>query len=109
VVAARHGGPYLELSEQTPLFLVSLKAGGSGLDLTAADFVVLLDPWWNPAAEAQAIDRAHRIGRERPVNVRDTHDRADLAWLAAELRRAPTRRPHTPAALLAGACEVNGR
>jgi SNF2 family DNA or RNA helicase len=51
-----------------PLFLVSLKAGGTGLNLTAADYVFLLDPWWNPAAEAQAIDRAHRIGRTRPVH-----------------------------------------
>ncbi len=45
------------------VFLVSLKAGGTGLNLTAADDVFILDPWWNPAAEAQAIDRAHRIGR----------------------------------------------
>ncbi|MBA3917055.1 MAG: hypothetical protein C0516_00550 [Gemmatimonas sp.] len=50
-----------------PVFLISLKAGGHGLNLTAADFVYLLDPWWNPAVEAQAIDRAHRIGRTRPV------------------------------------------
>lgn len=50
-----------------PVFLVSLKAGGTGLNLTAADYVFLLDPWWNPAVEAQAIDRAHRIGRTRPV------------------------------------------
>ncbi|BBO36488.1 DEAD/DEAH box helicase [Lacipirellula parvula] len=50
-----------------PLFLVSLKAGGTGLNLTAADYVFLLDPWWNPAAEAQAIDRAHRLGQQRPV------------------------------------------
>lgn len=50
-----------------PVFLISLKAGGTGLNLTAADYVFLLDPWWNPAVEAQAIDRAHRIGRELPV------------------------------------------
>ena len=49
------------------LFLVSLKAGGLGLNLTAADYVFLLDPWWNPAAEAQAIDRTHRIGQTRAV------------------------------------------
>jgi superfamily II DNA or RNA helicase len=49
------------------LFLVSLKAGGTGLNLTAADYVVLLDPWWNPAVEAQAIARSHRIGQERNV------------------------------------------
>ncbi|MCA9030496.1 MAG: DEAD/DEAH box helicase family protein [Planctomycetaceae bacterium] len=48
-------------------FLISLKAGGVGLNLTAAEHVLLLDPWWNPAVEAQAIDRAHRIGQTRPV------------------------------------------
>ncbi len=50
-----------------PLFLISLKAGGLGLNLTAAGYVFLLDPWWNPAVEAQAIDRAHRIGQSRHV------------------------------------------
>lgn len=50
-----------------PLFLISLKAGGFGLNLTAAEYVFLLDPWWNPAVEAQAIDRAHRIGQTRHV------------------------------------------
>ena len=50
-----------------PLFLISLKAGGLGLNLTNADYIFLLDPWWNPAVEAQAIDRAHRIGRSKPV------------------------------------------
>ncbi len=49
------------------LFLISLKAGGHGLNLTAADYVFILDPWWNPAVEAQAVDRAHRIGQSRPV------------------------------------------
>jgi SNF2 family DNA or RNA helicase len=49
------------------LFLISLKAGGLGLNLTAADYVFLLDPWWNPAVESQAIDRTHRIGQTRPV------------------------------------------
>ena len=52
-----------------PVFLISLKAGGVGLNLTEADYVFLLDPWWNPAVEAQAIDRTHRIGQHRPVNV----------------------------------------
>jgi len=50
-----------------PFFLISLKAGGFGLNLTAADYVFLLDPWWNPAVETQAIDRAHRIGQTRRV------------------------------------------
>jgi SNF2 family DNA or RNA helicase len=52
-----------------PLFLISLRAGGTGLNLTAADYVVHLDPWWNPAVEDQASDRAHRIGQTRPVTV----------------------------------------
>lgn len=52
---------------ECPVFLISLKAGGHGLNLTAADYVYLLDPWWNPAVEAQAIDRAHRIGQTRRV------------------------------------------
>jgi non-specific serine/threonine protein kinase len=50
-----------------PFFLISLKAGGVGLNLTAADYVIHLDPWWNPAVEMQASDRAHRIGQEKPV------------------------------------------
>jgi SNF2 family DNA or RNA helicase len=49
------------------IFLISLKAGGLGLNLTAAEYVFLLDPWWNPAIEAQAIDRAHRIGQQNTV------------------------------------------
>jgi len=51
------------------LFLISLKAGGTGLNLTAADYVIHMDPWWNPAVEDQATDRAHRIGQTRPVTV----------------------------------------
>jgi SNF2 family DNA or RNA helicase len=52
-----------------PVLIVSLKAGGTGINLTAADHVFLLDPWWNPAVEEQAADRAHRFGQERPVMV----------------------------------------
>ena len=52
-----------------PVMLVSLKAGGTGLNLTAADHVFLVDPWWNPAVEDQAADRAHRIGQDKPVMV----------------------------------------
>ena len=52
-----------------PIFLLSLKAGGTGLNLTAADTVVHLDPWWNPASEDQASDRAHRIGQDKPVTI----------------------------------------
>jgi SNF2 family DNA or RNA helicase len=54
---------------QGDVFLISLKAGGLGINLTAADYVIHLDPWWNPAVEDQAADRAHRIGQERPVTV----------------------------------------
>jgi len=56
-----------QTDESCRLFLISLKAGGVGLNLTAADYVFILDPWWNPAAEAQAVDRAHRIGQMRNV------------------------------------------
>ena len=54
---------------EMPLFLISLKAGGTGLNLTAADYVIHMDPWWNPAIEDQASDRAYRIGQERPVTI----------------------------------------
>ncbi len=54
-------------NEEVKIFLISIKAGGLGLNLTEADYVFLLDPWWNPAVEAQAIDRAHRIGQKKKV------------------------------------------
>jgi superfamily II DNA or RNA helicase len=66
----RDRGPRIERFQtdpNCPVFLVSLKAGGVGLNLTAADYVFLLDPWWNPAVEAQAIDRTHRIGQTKEV------------------------------------------
>lgn len=81
---AREGIPYVLLTGDTkdragpigrfqagavPLFLISLKAGGVGLNLTAADTVIHYDPWWNPAVENQATDRAHRIGQDKPVFV----------------------------------------
>lgn len=56
-------------SGEGDVFLISMKAGGTGLNLTAADYVIHMDPWWNPAVEDQATDRAHRIGQQRPVNV----------------------------------------
>jgi superfamily II DNA or RNA helicase len=91
-----------------PVLLISLRAGGVGLNLTAADHVFLLDPWWNPAVEEQAADRAHRIGQTRPVMVyrlvsRDTVEErilelqakkrglADLALTGAERANAITR------------------
>ena len=79
------------------LFLISLKAGGLGLNLTAAEYVFLLDPWWNPAVEAQAIDRAHRIGQTRHVFAyrliaRDTVEEK-IARAAAEQARPGRRHP----------------
>lgn len=68
--ATRNRQTIVEAFQQDPacrLFLISLRAGGHGLNLTAADYVFLLDPWWNPAVEAQAIDRAHRIGQHQHV------------------------------------------
>ena len=68
--ATRDRQAHVERFQNDPecrLFLISLKAGGLGLNLTAAEYVFLLDPWWNPAVEAQAVDRAHRIGQTRPV------------------------------------------
>ncbi len=56
-----------QTDDNCKIFLISLKAGGVGLNLTAAQYVFLLDPWWNPAVEAQAIDRAHRIGQTKNV------------------------------------------
>jgi SNF2 family DNA or RNA helicase len=54
---------------EVPIFLISLKAGGTGLNLTGADTVIHYDPWWNPASENQATDRAYRIGQDKPVFV----------------------------------------
>ena len=56
-------------SAEYRLFLISLRAGGSGLNLTGADLVIHYDPWWNPATEDQATDRAHRIGQQKKVQV----------------------------------------
>ncbi len=56
-------------SPEIPIFLLSLKAGGTGLNLTSADSVIIYDPWWNPAVETQAADRSHRIGQTKPVNM----------------------------------------
>ena len=70
------------------VFLISLKAGGTGLNLTGADHVIHLDPWWNPAIEDQATDRAHRIGQTRPVTVYRLVAKAtiDVSILALHLR-----------------------
>jgi SNF2 family DNA or RNA helicase len=98
-----------------PVFLISLKAGGTGLNLTAADTVIHYDPWWNPAAEAQATDRAYRIGQDQPVFVhkllcQDTveerihklqHDKGKLAaGILANTDLAASLDPATVRALL---------
>jgi superfamily II DNA or RNA helicase len=75
----------------TSVFLISLKAGGFGLNLTEADYVILLDPWWNPATEAQAVDRVHRIGQTKNVMVyrlvsRDTIEEKVMALKATKAR-----------------------
>ena len=88
----RNRGVAVERFQSDPackLFLISLKAGGQGLNLTAAEYVFLLDPWWNPAVEAQAIDRAHRIGQARRVFAyrlitRDTVEEKVLALQATK-------------------------
>jgi len=68
-IAKREEGIKAFQAGESDLFLISLKAGGLGLNLTAADYVIHMDPWWNPAVEDQASDRAHRIGQKRPVTI----------------------------------------
>jgi SNF2 family DNA or RNA helicase len=68
------------------LFLISLKAGGVGLNLTAADTVIHYDPWWNPAVEAQATDRAHRLGQDKPVFVHRMITRGTIEEKMEELK-----------------------
>lgn len=70
-----------------PVFLISLKAGGFGLNLTEADYCFVCDPWWSPAAEAQAVDRTHRIGQTRPVTVYRLVSRATIEEKVAALQQ----------------------
>jgi superfamily II DNA or RNA helicase len=90
---------------QGDLFLISLKAGGTGLNLTAADYVIHLDPWWNPAVEDQASDRAHRIGQLRPVTVYRLIVRDSIEEKILELHRS---KRDLASDLLEGA-EVSGK
>ena len=87
-------------SGDLPLFLVSLKAGGTGLNLTAADTVIVYDPWWNPAAERQAMDRAHRIGQDKPVFV---HRLIAENTVEAAIQRMQARKQALADALFEGA------
>ena len=73
------------------MFLISLKAGGTGLNLTMADYAILTDPWWNPAAEEQAVDRAHRIGQTRPVHVYRLVSRGTIEEKVVALQDAKRR------------------
>ncbi|WP_156914006.1 DEAD/DEAH box helicase [Brevibacterium album] len=84
------------------VFLLSLKAGGFGLTLTEADYVYLMDPWWNPAAEAQAVDRAHRIGQTSPVVVYRMVARGTIEEKVLELQR---RKARLAESLLGGGAE----
>ena len=77
-----------------PIFLISLKAGGAGLNLTAADTVIHFDPWWNPAAEAQASDRAYRIGQDKPVFVYKLIARGSVEEKIQQLQQAKSRLAH---------------
>ena len=76
---------------EQPVFLISLKAGGFGLTLTEADYVFLLDPWWNPAAEEQAIDRTHRIGQTSQVFVYRMISTGTIEEKVLELQRRKAR------------------
>jgi hypothetical protein len=111
---AEAGTPYLLLTGDTrdrdtpvrrfqrgevPVFLISLKAGGVGLNLTAADTVIHYDPWWNPAAEDQATDRAHRIGQDKPVFV---HRLVTLQSIEEKMEQLKQRKRALAEAVLAG-------
>ena len=73
---------------ELPIFLISLKAGGTGLNLTAADTVIHFDPWWNPAVEDQASDRAYRIGQDKPVFVYRLIARGSVEQRIQQLQQA---------------------
>ena len=88
-----------------PVMLVSLKAGGTGLNLTAADHVFLVDPWWNPAVEDQAADRAHRIGQERPVFI---HRLVALGTVEEKILALQQEKRALAEAALSGASQAGG-
>jgi superfamily II DNA or RNA helicase len=89
-----------------PVFLISLKAGGAGLNLTAADTVIHFDPWWNPAAEAQASDRAYRIGQDKPVFVYRLIARGSVEEKIQQLQKA---KAELARGLLEGAVQAEWR
>ena len=87
-------------NENIPIFLISLKAGGTGLNLTAADSVIHYDPWWNPAAENQATDRAYRIGQDKPVFV---HKLICNGTVEDRIHQLQQKKSHLADSLLSGA------
>jgi SNF2 family DNA or RNA helicase len=91
---------------QIPVFLISLKAGGAGLNLTAADTVIHYDPWWNPAVEEQATGRAHRMGQENPVFVYRLITEGTIEERILELQQ---RKAAIANAILEGATAEPGR
>jgi SNF2 family DNA or RNA helicase len=86
-----------------PVFLISLKAGGLGLNLTQADTVILYDPWWNPAAEEQAASRAHRMGQTVPVHV---HKLVALGTLEEKILALQSSKRELAASLLDASVEA---
>ncbi len=86
-----------------PVFLISLKAGGTGLNLTAADTVIHYDPWWNPAVENQATDRAHRIGQDKPVFV---YKLVAVNTIEEKILELQEKKAHLAEMLLAGTAEA---
>ena len=86
-------------ANDVPVFLISLKAGGTGLNLTGASMVIHADPWWNAAAENQATDRAHRIGQERTVSVYKVITKGTIEERIVDLQERKSELAHT---LLAG-------
>ena len=86
-------------ANDVPVFLISLKAGGTGLNLTGASMVIHADPWWNAAAENQATDRAHRIGQERTVSVYKVIVKGTIEERIVDLQERKSELAHT---LLAG-------
>ncbi|MDB4576797.1 DEAD/DEAH box helicase [Akkermansiaceae bacterium] len=102
--ASKNRGDLVEKfqSENIPIFLISLKAGGTGLNLTAADTVIHFDPWWNPAAENQATDRAYRIGQDKPVFV---HKLICNGTVEDRIHQLQQKKSHLADSLLSGASQ----
>jgi SNF2 family DNA or RNA helicase len=104
---ADRGGAVEQFQEgNAQLFLLSLKAGGVGLNLTAADTVIHYDPWWNPAVENQATDRAHRIGQQKPVFI---HKLIAAGTVEERILALQARKAELAAAVLSGSLSAGGK